>query len=149
MLKEVLDLVDGKVPLVIEIKNTTKVGNLEKKAFQLLKNYKGEFAIQSFNHLSLAWFRYKMPEIPRGMLSTFELGDLNLIKSGIVKNYLLYPIVSPAYIGHDFNSLNSTVVGLLKNHCKIPLIVWTIKDEEQYQEVSNYCENVIFEGFRP
>ena len=66
-----------------------------------------------------------------------------------VKNYLLYPLVAPTYIGHDVESLNSNIVGLLKKHCDIPLIAWTIKNEEQYQEILAYCENIIFEGFRP
>jgi glycerophosphoryl diester phosphodiesterase len=149
LLKDVLELVAGKVPLVIEIKNLKRIGKLENQLLLLLKDYKGEVAIQSFNHLSLVWFRLKRPEIARGMLSSLNLGKLNLIKNSIVKNYLLYPLVAPTYIGHDVESLNSNIVGLLKKHCDIPLIAWTIKNEEQYQEILAYCENIIFEGFRP
>ena len=83
------------------------------------------------------------------MLSTFELGDLNLIQSNIIKNYLLYPLVKPAYIGHDKDFLSSKIISLLKEHCEIPLIAWTIKDKDQYQSISEFCENIIFEGFRP
>ena len=55
-LKEVLALVDGKVPLLIEIKNKHKVGNLEQAVLEELKSYNGEFAVQSFNPYSLSYW---------------------------------------------------------------------------------------------
>ncbi|HIT62490.1 MAG TPA: glycerophosphodiester phosphodiesterase, partial [Candidatus Caccovivens faecavium] len=51
--EEVLKLVNGRTPLLIEIKNQFKVGKLEQKVIALLKDYKGEYAVQSFNPFSL------------------------------------------------------------------------------------------------
>ena len=55
--KEVLDLVNGKVPLLIELKSNIKGTRLEKEVVKELKNYKGEYAIQSFNPKTIIWFR--------------------------------------------------------------------------------------------
>ena len=55
--KEVLDLVNGKVPLLIELKSNIKGTRLEKEVVKELKNYKGEYAIQSFNPRTILWFR--------------------------------------------------------------------------------------------
>ena len=69
LLKAVLDLVKGKVPLFIEIKNKGRVGMLEKALFDILESYDGRFAVQSFNPYSLQWFRINAPFILRGQLS--------------------------------------------------------------------------------
>ena len=62
-LQEVLSLVDNKVPLLIEIKNRSKVGYFENNLNEVLKNYEGDFAIQSFNPRSLKWFSEQNPAI--------------------------------------------------------------------------------------
>ena len=56
-LKEVLNLVKEKVPLLIEIKQSRKVGQLEEKVMNILENYKGEYAVQSFNVMTLYWLK--------------------------------------------------------------------------------------------
>ena len=56
-LAEVLKLVDGKVPLLIELKQRNKVGKLESLTMELLNNYNGEYAIQSFNYKTVYWFK--------------------------------------------------------------------------------------------
>jgi glycerophosphoryl diester phosphodiesterase len=149
LLKDVLKLVAGKVPIVIEIKNTKKIGKLEKLTYELIKDYKGPLALQSFNPLSLAWYRRKLPEVPRGMLSTVDLTNINFLKRIIIKNYFLYPLVAPSYIAQDLNSINFRAVNYLKTHCDIPLIAWTVRSLSDFDKVKNYCENIIFEGFTP
>ena len=67
-LKEVLDLVQGKVPILIEYKFDTKVGHLEKETTKLLDNYKGDFAVQSFHPLTVLWFKLNRPNYVRGQL---------------------------------------------------------------------------------
>ena len=148
-LKEVLSLVDGQVPIFIEIKNSSKVGLLEHETFNILKSYKGPFAIQSFNPLSLAWFRLKLPNVPRGMLSTLELNHLHLFKRLIIKNYFMYPLVAPSYIAQDINSWDLNVVKYLRKNCEIPLIIWTVRSKEKYINIKTHCENIIFEDFSP
>lgn len=149
LLSEVLDLVKGQVPLVIEIKNTHILGELEDELFHLLKNYSGEVAIQAFNHLSLIKMKQLMPEIPRGMLSAGDLGEISLFKKWLVQNYILFPLVKPSYVAHDFNSLDDMAIDFLNECCKVPLLSWTIRNEEEYQKVKNRVGNVIFENIFP
>ena len=47
--EETLKFINGRTPILIEIKNKSKVGDLEKKVIELLKDYKGEYAVESFN----------------------------------------------------------------------------------------------------
>ena len=57
-LQEVLDLVNGKTPILIEIKNEAKVGKLEQSLIDILKNYNGEYAVESFNPFSLQYVKF-------------------------------------------------------------------------------------------
>ena len=69
LLEEVLKLVDGKVPLLIEIKQLNNVGKFEERLMNILNKYKGAYAIQSFNPKVLLWFKKHYPSILRGQLS--------------------------------------------------------------------------------
>jgi len=87
LLSEVLKLVDGKVPLLIEIKPSNQAGELETILMKILKTYKGQYAIQSFSPKVLYWFKRNYPNILRGQLSSF-LEDEHIKKiSTSFRNY--------------------------------------------------------------
>jgi len=69
--EETLNLINGRTPILIEIKNRGKVGTLEKKVIEILKNYKGEFAIEAFNPYVLQYFANHAPEFLRGQLAGY------------------------------------------------------------------------------
>ena len=64
-LEEALKLIDGRVPVLIEIKNPYKVGKIEQAVIDTLKNYQGEYAVQSFNPYSMGYFKQHAPNIIR------------------------------------------------------------------------------------
>ena len=68
---QVLSLVDGKVPLLIELKDQPDKTYIDKVVARL-KNYKGEFAVQSFNPLYIKRVKKLAPEFIRGILGTNE-----------------------------------------------------------------------------
>ena len=74
-LEQVLELVNGKVPLLIETKVSAKIGDLESKVIAMLKTYGGEFAVQSFDPYSLEYFRKHEPDFVRGQLSSLGAGS--------------------------------------------------------------------------
>ncbi len=146
-LKEVLSFVDGKVPLLIEIKYQNKVGTLEKEVLKLLKNYKGEFAIMSFNPYSLKWFKTHAPKILRGQLSSFFKGEkLAFVKKALLKRLRLNKVSCPDFIAYDCKNLPNRFV---KRYDKLPLLAWTVKSQEEYLRVVQYCDNIIFQDFIP
>lgn len=146
--EQVLELVDGKVPLLIEVKNTDKVGQLEKKLLELLKNYKGEYAIESFNPYVLEYFYKYAPEIPRGQLAGYFKGEkLSFFKKFALKRMLLNKKIShPDFISYESSHLPNMYV---KKYKSIPLLAWTVKCQSEYMRVVKYCDNIIFEGFEP
>ncbi len=147
-LAEVLALVDGKVPLLIEIKNKYKVGKLEQRVIDLLKNYHGDFAVQSFNPYSLSYFKKHAPNFLRGQLSGFFKGEkLGWLKRFMLKGMRLNKKVSePHFIAYEAVALPNRYVKKYKN---LPLLAWAVKSKEEYLEVVKHCDNVIFENFDP
>ncbi|MBE7074581.1 MAG: glycerophosphodiester phosphodiesterase [Clostridiales bacterium] len=147
-LEQVLALVDGQVPILIEIKNEDKIGTLEKATYELLKNYKGEYAIQSFNPYTLEWFKKNAPNVWRGQLSSYFKGEnLSFIKRFALKLMLLNKKVScPHFISYDARNLPNNHVKRFK---KLPLLAWTVRSQTEYLRVVKYCDNIIFENFEP
>lgn len=148
-LDEVLELVDCKVPLLIEIKNEHEIGVLEDKLISKLSNYKGEYIIESFNPLSLLWIRKKYKNIVLGQLSTKDNFKYN-IKSHfvkwILKNMLLNFLVKPDFISYDYEYLNDKLYMKCKKH-GIDLFAWTIRSQNDYETIKTLCDGIIFENF--
>ncbi len=143
--KETLKLIAGKAPLLIEIKNDGKVGELEKEVLNILKSYKGEFAIQSFNPYVLMWFKENAPEIMRGQLSSFFKDvKLGAIKKSVLKKLKFNKLTEPHFITYKAEDLPNRYV---KKYSNIPLIAWTIRSEDDFFKTIKYCDNMIFENF--
>lgn len=149
LLTEVLEMVDGKVPILIELKNKNKVGNFEKTVLDVLKTYTGNFAIQSFNPLSIGWFAKNAPHITRGQLSSdFKAEKMSSITKFLLKGMFLNFISKPDFIAFDVAAMPNKKVDKLrkKGH---PILCWTITSMEDYQKSIELCDNIIFEGFLP
>ena len=142
---EVLSLVDGKVPLLIELKDQPDKSCVD-KVLERLKDYKGEFAIQSFNPLYIKRVKQLAPEFIRGILATkTHSKTLPFIKRQVVKNMLLNFLIKPDFISYSFEDLP-----LKKRKVKkTPLITWTITSKSDYEKIKPYVKNIIFENFIP
>ena len=146
--QEVLNLIDGKVPVLVEIKNSGKVG-FEKDVWKMLSKYKGEYAVQSFNPYSLEWFKINAPHVKRGQLASFFKGnkEIGFAKRYALKRMLLNKKVSePHFISYQVENLPNKYV---KKYSDLPLLAWVVKDQETLNRVNKYCDNIIFEGFNP
>ncbi len=150
-LEEVLELVAGKVPLIIELKNNTKSYKLEEEVFKLLAEYLGEFTIQSFNPFSLQWIRDNYPNTVLGLLTTYEFGKeaLNVSKKAIVRFMPLLPMIRPEYIGVNHRSFSSLQLSIIKTVSNAKIIYWTVDNKEDFKRLIKNSDNLIFEGFDP
>lgn len=144
-LKEVLSVVAGRTPLLIEIKNQPDKSVVE-KAVGILKTYSGEFAVQSFNPLYIKEVKKLAPEFIRGILGTKTHSEgLSSFKRRILKNLSLNFIIKPDFISYSFIDLP-----LKKRIIKdIPVITWTVTDKETAEKVKPHAKNIIFENFIP
>lgn len=144
LLTEVLDLIKGKVPLLIEIKPTKKVGELEQLLMDALKNYKGKYAIQSFSPKVLYWFRKNYPKVLRGQLSCKYKNNKKLTphKKIILSNMMLNYITKPNFISYKYNELSPSKIKKYKKK-QIRVIGWTITNEKEFNHYKKYYDNLI------
>ncbi len=148
LFEDVLKKVNGKTPLLIEIKNSGKVG-FEKNVWKLLSKYKGEYAIQSFNPYTLEWFKNNAPHVKRGQLASFFKGnkEISFSKRFTLKRMLFNKKVSePHFISYQVENIPNKYV---KKYSELPLLAWVVKNQDTYDRVKKYCDNIIFEGFIP
>lgn len=146
-LEETLKYVDGRTPILIEIKNMNKVG-FEKDVWKVLSKYKGEYAIQSFNPYSLEWFKLNAPFVKRGQLASFfKNEDLNFFKKYALKRMLLNKKISePNFISYQTDNLPNRWV---KKQSNLPILAWVVRDDEEQDRVKHYADNIIFENYTP
>lgn len=149
LLREVLDLVAGQQPLVIELKNRRQPGLLEPAVSRLLRNYPGPCAIHSFNPFTLGWFRRHHSDLLRGQIScAFDTDGMAGWKKAILEHYGMNWMSRPHFISHQLKRLPAAVPLLLRRLGK-PLLAWTITGLAEQRHAQRWADNYFFEGFTP
>ena len=134
-LREVLDLVDGAVPLVIEMKAAGTDVSVCPQSEILLRHYNGTYAVESFNPFALRWYRIHRPEILRGQLATSFKNSKNDTN----------PFV--AFIAFDIHFSSSVPLKICSKYFAAVPVGWTVRKETELNDPN--FENFIFEGFLP
>ena len=151
---EVLSLVNGKAPLVIEIKGESMDTAVCQKVHAALEGYKGAYVIESFNPIYLRWWRENAPQVLRGQLSANLLkedvnGFSDRLKKWVIKNLLTNFYTRPDFIAYDWRDEKGLSFRLCRDLFKAPTAFWTVDKEETFQKLRLKCDTMIFEGFIP
>ena len=155
-LRQVLDLVDGRAPLLIEIKSSpgpVVPGVLERRIASLVENYSGPVAVMSLTPNPLAWLGVFSPHTPRGGVIT-KVHRTSLIKAvlrgaaGMVRKLGAGAIAESDFVAVDFEIVNQIRPESLRRKGK-PILTWTVTSEQLATDVRQYADSVIFEGFQP
>ncbi len=143
-LKEVLLHVDGKVPVLIEVKDSDKVGILVKEIHKLIYRYKGELALQSFSYKILREIKSLNLNIPYGYLSSGKESKVKPIFF-CMREYLKILLINPVFISYKHDKLEKWYSFALRK--RYIVILWTIKSKNDALAVPSKADNFIFEGF--
>ena len=148
-MEEFLNLVDGRQPLLIEVKDHANIGELEQKLTDMLHNYKGEFIIESFNPFIIKWFYQNAPEFVRGQLSTDfkDNKDLSWIKKYLLRHMIFNKSNHSQFIAYDIRDIKRPQIKRIKK--KMPVLAWTVRSPEEIEENREYFDNIIFQDFKP
>lgn len=153
---EFLALVDGRVPLLVEIKDQDgalgpDVGPLEARVAVLLAGYRGPAALMSFNPHSVATFATLAPDRPRGLTTcAFDTADWSLPDYRRAELAALADAerTGAAFVSHDRQDLDNPALVRLKGE-GLPILTWTVRSPAQEAEARRVADNVTFEGYRP
>lgn len=154
-LSEVLDLVAGKVPLLIEIKDQDgamgpDVGPLERAVVAALADYSGPVAFMSFNPYSVTALREAGAGCPVGLVtSSYRPEHWPLLpepRRAELRAMAGIETLAPDFISHEAADLRSPLVAALKAR-GLPILCWTIRSPEAEAKARRVADNVTFEGY--
>lgn len=148
-LEEALDVIDGKVPVFIEIKNYGKVGAFEKAVWKVLQNYRGDYAVISFNPYSLEWFKINAPKVKRGQIASFfEDKEIAGVRKFFLKRMSLNKKVSePNFVIYAADNMPNKY--LRKYYGVLPVLACAIKSKEEESRLAGFCDNFVFDSYMP
>lgn len=139
--REVLDFIDGRTGILIEIKHQLYKG-IEEKIIAELKGYDGDFALQSFIPYIMTKVRKLAPEYVSGMLSTLEYSPL----ASKFINYAMHHFWFKLMLNCDFYNIRVCDLKKVAKYTKDrPKICWTVRSEEDKLLAEKYADNYIFE----
>ena len=149
--RQVLDLVNGKVPLLVEIKEDAMKTAVSEKTCEMLAEYKGDFVIESFNPLALGIVKKRLPRAIRGLLSQNYLKQKKYRKLMyfLLHHFLLNIAAKPMFIAFSHKDAKHSTFRFLKGLYKVPTLAWTVKSKEDEERAKkNGFDTVIFEGYK-
>ena len=144
---EVLSLVDGRVPILVELKGENTDVSLCESVAKILNGYKGDYCVESFNPLLVRSIKKHLPSVYCGLLYTNVCRDkkkysaLNIAISAMALNVLAYP----DFIAYNKLDRSSFLVWLTTALYRAPRFVWTVKGDDEFKEAKNLGECPIFE----
>ena len=149
LFSDVLALMGGKVPLLVEIKTCRRRTELCAAALKLMRSYPGELCMESFDPRIVAWFRRNAPDIIRGQLAMqFRRSERSGSGVGPVESFALAHVITnflarPHFIAHRLEK--KTFAVRLAERMGAMSFAWTSRTPGP--ESSHDC--VIFEGYLP
>jgi len=151
--QQVLELFNGKAPLIVELKSQD--GNhaaLCEEACRQLKNYSGAYCIESFDPLCIYWLKKNRPEIIRGQLSSNFL-KAKSPKSWISRFAVTYQLQNfltlPDFTAYNFTERNNLSNLLIRKLWGVQGVAWTLRTKEEYDLAVKEGWLPIFENFIP
>jgi glycerophosphoryl diester phosphodiesterase len=155
-LAEILGLVAGRAPLLVEIKDQDGalgpgVGPLEARVAALVAGYDGPLAFMSFNPYSVAAIGEAAPGRSRGLTTCdFEDADWALSDYRRAELEALSDAerLGVAFVSHDHRDLDNPAVRRLKGE-GLPILCWTIRSPGEEAAARRVADNVTFEGYKP
>jgi glycerophosphoryl diester phosphodiesterase len=153
-LEDLLDLVDGRVPLILEMKSRfTGDRRLEAAAATVLSTYTGPVAVMSFDPASMTAMRRVAPNLPRGMLADrFTAADwpaLPLPARIAGASMLAAAAVLPSFVAYGVTALPASPPLALRHFFRLPLLTWTVRTVAERATAKAWADQIIFEGFDP
>lgn len=156
-LGDILSLVGGRTPLLVELKDQggrldeTGVGPLEARAAELLRAYDGPVAVMSFNPASVAEMARLAPDAPRGLTAmAARRYDWRMARArrAALAQVADYEATGCAFVSFDHRDLPTPETAALRAQGGA-VLCWTVRSASEEATVRAHVDAVTFEGYRP
>ena len=153
-LPELLKIVDGRVPLLLELKDPTArpggiLGPLETRVMRDLSTYVGPVAVMSFHPGVVKNLARMAPAVPRGLVGQqFDPEEVGQETADALNDYASFEDSGCCFISHNWRDLGMPAVARLKEQ-GVPILCWTTRAPVEGIFAKKIADNVTFEGYLP
>lgn len=139
LLREVLDVVDGAVDLIVEIKTTRRVDATCQAVYEMMKDYRGHYAIESFQPSIVRWWAFRHPEIVLGQLYSPRYLVRKLTGAMRTQRYVDFFAIAVSDVRAPFAER------LRRLYPEKAFVTWTVRTPQQQRSALQTCDAYIFE----
>ena len=146
-LKEVLQNIDPRYPILVEIKGDQRQWDVIAQAvYESIKDYSGPIAIMSFYPAIVSWFQAHAPNILRGLVAT-SLNDGEMPPEFFSETTQIsyIDLLDVDFIAYDIKALPNDVTEYCQNN-HIPVLTWTVSTDKLRRKALTYTDNSIYEN---
>ena len=135
-LDEMLHVVSAHVPIIIEIKGKF-TPFIEERIQEIIRSYRGPIALKTFNLKSVEWLIKFLPYVYKGLVIDSNTNNFEAILG-----------LNIDFVSCDIEFIESNLVDRLKKK-GLPIITWTVDNEDKKKKANLIADNIIFENIRP
>ena len=154
LFSQVLELYDGRAPLIVELKCVgNNVAQLCSAACEMLDGYKGLYCLESFDPRCVRWFKTNRPDLIRGQLTENYFKSPGCKLPWILKVVLSWQMLNfltmPDFVAYRFRDRRHPSNLFARRLWRLHGVSWTLKSQQEFNlAVKDGCLP-IFEGFKP
>lgn len=150
--REVLDLFEGKAPMIVELKaNGGNYAQLCEKTCRALDEYQGLFCLESFDPRCIRWLRKNRPDLIRGQLTEnffrTKTSKLPWILKLVLTSQMLNFLTRPDFVAYKFRDRKNVSNLFVNGLWRTPSVTWTIVNQDELDIALKENRIPIFEGF--
>ena len=151
--RQVLEMIAGRVPLIIELKSVGKnYAALCSKACQMMDGYKGAYCMESFDPRCLLWLKKHRPDVIRGQL-TEDYFKTNGLLSPVMKFLLTHQMLNfmtiPDFVAYRYEHSRNFSNWIVRKIWRVQGVTWTLRSNADYNAAVENGWIPIFENFTP
>lgn len=142
-LAEALALVDGRVPMVIELKGHDEADSrLVAAVASVLRSYRGQTAIMSFDHWLIRRFRIDAPGVACGLTAEGT-------KNADIEAHFSMLASAIDFVSFNVLHLPNRFTSFVRERLAMPVITWTVRTPDDVARTNANADQMTFEGFTP
>ncbi|MBX9931664.1 MAG: glycerophosphodiester phosphodiesterase [Methylobacterium sp.] len=154
-LADFLSIIAGQVPIVIEVKSRFSGDlRLTRRVVDVVSPYDGPAAVKSFDPAVVAALAELAPAIPRGMVGESNQDDASYASLSpsfrrSLANLLHLGETRPHFLSWRVDDLPCAATFLCRHLAGMPLMTWTVRNQDHRALAAAHSDQMVFEGFRP
>lgn len=154
-LGELCDLVDGRVPVLLELKSYfDNDRRLAQRVTDVLSAYTGPVAVMSFDPAMIEVVRWIAPHLTRGIVAERHYVNHEWDRfSGTEKRRMAFLLhanrTRPHFIAYAVKDLPAVAPLIARSLFRLPLLTWTVRSEADRSRAARWADQMIFEVIRP